>query len=64
MLKKGSIRPPLAGVDRGRGSRRGDDRGRRAAMMANQMMQLKYGRNDESEADHYGLKDRRSLTLR
>jgi len=36
----------------------GDDRGRQAsmaAMMANQMMQLKYGRGDESEADHYGL---------
>lgn len=27
-----------------------------AAMMANQMVQLKYGRNDESEADEYGLK--------
>jgi predicted Zn-dependent protease len=37
----------------------GDDRGRQAtmaAMMANQMMQLRYGREDESEADHYGLK--------
>ena len=37
----------------------GDQRGQQAAqaaMMANQMMQLKYGRGDESEADHYGLK--------
>ncbi len=37
----------------------GDNRGQQAAMaaaMANQMMQLRYGRHDESEADHYGLK--------
>ena len=27
-----------------------------AAAMANQMMQLKYGRGDETESDHYGLK--------
>ncbi len=27
-----------------------------AAMMANQMLQLHYGRGDESEADSYGLK--------
>jgi predicted Zn-dependent protease len=38
-----------------------DDRGsgrnaEMAAAMVNQMMQLKYGRNDESEADHVGLK--------
>jgi predicted Zn-dependent protease len=36
-----------------------DDRGRKAqlvAAMANQMSQLKFSRNDESEADHYGLK--------
>ena len=36
----------------------GDDgaaRPRWPPMMANQMLQLKYGRNDESEADHYGL---------
>lgn len=37
----------------------GDDRGRQATMaavMAQQMLTLKYGRNDESEADRYGLK--------
>jgi len=37
----------------------GDNRGQQVAMaaaMANQMMQLKYGRGDESEADHHGLK--------
>ena len=37
----------------------GDNSGQQAAqaaVMANQMMQLKYGRNDETEADHYGLK--------
>ena len=37
----------------------GDQQGRQAtmaAMMANQMLTLKYGRNDESEADRYGLK--------
>ena len=38
-----------------------DDRGRgtmaaAAAAMANQMMQLKYGRGDETESDHYGIK--------
>ena len=38
-----------------------DDRGRGqmaavAAAMANQMMQLKYGRGDESQSDSYGLK--------
>jgi len=38
-----------------------DDQGRggmatAAAAMANQMMQLKYGRSDESESDSYGLK--------
>ncbi len=36
-----------------------DDRGRNAqlvAAMVNQMMQLRYSREDESEADHYGLK--------
>ncbi len=36
-----------------------DDRGRKAqivAAMVNQMGQLKFSRNDESEADHYGLK--------
>jgi predicted Zn-dependent protease len=37
----------------------GERRGQQAAMaaaMANQMMQLKYGRGDESEADQYGLR--------
>jgi predicted Zn-dependent protease len=37
----------------------GDNRGRQAtmaAMMAQQMLTLKYGRNDESEADRFGLK--------
>jgi predicted Zn-dependent protease len=37
----------------------GDRHGREAsmaAMMANQMLTLKYGRNDESQADQYGLK--------
>lgn len=37
----------------------GDNRGRQATMaaiMAQQMLTLKYGRNDESEADRYGLK--------
>jgi predicted Zn-dependent protease len=37
----------------------GDDRGRQAAMVAamvNQMTQLHFGREDESEADRYGLK--------
>lgn len=37
----------------------GEDRGRQAAMaaaMANQMVQLHYGRDDESEADTFGLK--------
>lgn len=36
-----------------------DDGGRAAAvaaMMANQMLQLRYGRKDETEADEYGLK--------
>ena len=36
-----------------------DDRGRNAqlvAAMVNQMSQLKFSREDESEADHYGLK--------
>jgi len=36
-----------------------DDRGRNAqlvAAMVNQMTQLRYSREDESEADHYGLK--------
>jgi predicted Zn-dependent protease len=36
-----------------------DDRGRKAQMVAamvNQMSQLKFGRNDESQSDHYGLK--------
>jgi predicted Zn-dependent protease len=38
-----------------------DDRGRgqmaaMAAMMANQMLQLKYSRGDESQSDRYGLK--------
>jgi predicted Zn-dependent protease len=36
----------------------GDERGRQATMatmMANQMLQLRYGRGDESEADRYGL---------
>ena len=38
-----------------------DNRGRgqmaaMAALMANQMVQLKYGRGDETEADNYGLK--------
>jgi predicted Zn-dependent protease len=36
-----------------------DDRGRNAqlvAAMVNQMSQLRFSREDESEADHYGLK--------
>lgn len=36
-----------------------DDGGRKAALaarMANQMMQLKYGRGDESQSDEYGMK--------
>ena len=43
----------------GVGASGNDDRGRRAQMVAsmvNQMGQLKFSRNDESEADHYGLK--------
>ena len=43
----------------GVGASGGDDRGRNAqmaAMMVNQMSQLKFSRNDESEADHYGLR--------
>lgn len=43
----------------GVGASGGDDGGRTAqmaAMMANQMMQLRYGRADESESDTYGLR--------
>jgi beta-barrel assembly-enhancing protease len=43
----------------GVGASGNDDRGRNAqivAAMVNQMGQLKFSRNDESEADHYGLK--------
>jgi predicted Zn-dependent protease len=43
----------------GVGASGGDDRGRKAqivAAMVNQMGQLKFSRTDESEADHYGLK--------
>jgi len=43
----------------GVGASGGDDRGRNAqlaAAMVNQMSQLKFSRNDESEADHFGLK--------
>jgi beta-barrel assembly-enhancing protease len=43
----------------GVGASGNDDRGRKAqlvAAMVNQMGQLKFSRNDESEADHYGLK--------
>jgi predicted Zn-dependent protease len=43
----------------GVGAGGGDDRGRNAqlvAAMVNQMTQLRYSREDESEADHYGLK--------
>ena len=43
----------------GVGASGGDDRGRNAqivAAMVNQMSQLQFSREDESEADHYGLK--------
>ncbi len=43
----------------GVGSSGNDDGGRKAqmaAMMANQMMQLKYGRGDESQSDEFGMR--------
>jgi predicted Zn-dependent protease len=57
-MAKGQLGQLLA-MAVGVGASGGDDRGRNAQMVAamvNQMTQLKFGREDESEADRFGLK--------
>jgi predicted Zn-dependent protease len=56
-MAKGQLGKVLAGaVAVGASGDRHGQEATAAAMMANQMLQLKYGRGDESEADKYGLK--------
>jgi predicted Zn-dependent protease len=55
-MAKGQLGKVLAGaVAVGASGDRHGQQATAAAMMADQMLQLKFGRGDESEADHYGL---------